>query len=126
MMPTQVTKMALWYLQQGDEFYAEQTADDTLWGIISDEMDLTSMQQQKLLDCRPFFKQLSDELQQCAKAIQKMEATLDRKNAKIEQAIHKLTTIISPRQAALFIQWVTNNQACIHLLNKDKLLFSSS
>ncbi|KAF4037237.1 hypothetical protein GN244_ATG10679 [Phytophthora infestans] len=30
----------------------------------------------------------------------------------------KLQNILTPTQRAKFIVWVTNNQACMHLLNK--------
>ena len=82
------------------------------------EIEITEAQKEKVLEFRPFFKQLSEELQQCGETIVQVEKALENKNSKIEQAIHKLTTVISPRQAAQFIQWVTDNQACIHMLNK--------
>ena len=122
MMPTQVTKMALWSLQQDDDFYAykvdENGRAETLWDIISRDMHVTEDQKQKLMEFRPYFKELRDDMNHCASSIVQLEKALEVKNTKIEQAIHKLTTVVSPKQAALFIQWVTNNQACIHMLDK--------
>lgn len=130
MVPTQVTKMALWSLQQDDDFYKEggdgDSGDDddeneyseSLWKIVTAELQMTADQKKKLLQFRPMFKELGSDIEKCGKSVEEMSQLMKKKNQNIEKAIAKLTTIITPTQAARFIQWVTNNQACIHMLNK--------
>lgn len=118
MIPTQVTKMGLWVLQQDDLFYNADDEDNAMWRILLQAMDVTEKQRELLLSHRQHFQQLARQINECSGHLTALETALELKNNAIEKAFHDLTAIVQPRQAVQFIQWITDNQACIHMLNK--------
>ena len=122
LVPTQVTKMALWTVQQDDAFYEEREAD-SLSKIIFRELQLTDKQKNMIRSHRERIRELAAELRQLLQSVRSLREQVDAKNASLNDLMDEMQTILTPTQTARFVLWVSKNQACMAMLSKlwDKL-----
>jgi hypothetical protein len=64
------------------------------------------------------FLAICDNLKDALGLLNELKAQVGSKNSTLDMEMDKLQNILTPTQRAKFIVWVTNNQACMHLLNK--------
>lgn len=119
--PTQVTRMGMWCLHQDDSFYQENALDPdggkTMWHFLCNELQVTDEQQRKIKQYRTKVRELSSGLRNTMNLLQELRARAQVKNVALDQAMHDLQSILSPRQSAKFILWVDSNPVCMQMLN---------
>jgi hypothetical protein len=126
LVPTQVTKMGLWSLDQEDEFY-EATgssssmsgqAQNSIWHILCDELNVTEEQKQRIVSHRGKIRSLLGDLKSSLELLSTLRVKVEGKNEALEAEMKILQSILTPKQAAQFILWVSHNPACMQMLNK--------
>lgn len=129
LVPTQVTKMGLWSLHQEDEFYEEgQSAisstamsgsvQNSIWHILCEHLKVTDEQKARIKGHRSRIRLLCGELKQSLRLLGDLRGKVDVKNVSLEQEMKELQSILTPKQTAKFILWVSHNPACMQMLNK--------
>ncbi|KAJ0398620.1 hypothetical protein P43SY_007478 [Pythium insidiosum] len=118
LLPTQVTKMCIWALRQDDSFWHDEEDETSLPVILARELGLTDEQKKKIQQQRAPFMSICDNLKTALGLLNELKTQVTDKNTTLDLEMDKLQNILTPTQRAKFIVWVTNNQACMHLLNK--------
>lgn len=132
LLPTQVTKLCLYSVEQGSEMIArdqDMTEDSSsvtdagmapmsLWGILANELNVAPAQQRQLLERRESIKKIRDDLNHTMGIVKKLEEVTDYKNTALESQIQELQHILTPSQATKFIIWVKENPAFMYMLDK--------
>lgn len=118
LLPTQVTKMCIWALRQDDSFWQDEEDETSLPVILAKELGLTEDQKKKIQQQRGSISLICENLKSALGLLAELKAEVTKKNYTLDMEMEKLQNILTPTQRAKFIVWVTNNQACMHLLNK--------
>ncbi|TDH65293.1 hypothetical protein CCR75_001808 [Bremia lactucae] len=135
LLPTQVTKMCIWALRQDDSFWQDEEDETSLPVILAKELGLTEDQKKKIQQQRGSISLICENLKSALGLLAELKTEVTKKNSTLDMEMDKLQSILSPTQrakvceglkkhfsnmriCAKFIVWVTNNQACMHLLNK--------
>jgi len=116
LLPTQISKMLLWVLKQDDEFY-KNDSPQSIWNMLCSELALDSDQQKKLKGLRPELAEHNASMKRCLKSLSKLEVEVMQNMSERRTQINNVLSIITPAQTIKFLQWVEDNQACIHMLN---------
>ena len=109
--------MALWTMQQDDAFF-EEREDESLSHIIFGELQLTDQQKDKIRSHRERIRQLALELRQMLQGVRSFREEANRKNESLSAIMDEIQQHMTATQAAKFILWVSNNQACMAMLSK--------
>jgi hypothetical protein len=118
LLPTQVTKMCIWALRQDDSFWQDEEDETSLPVILAKELGLTEEQKKKIQQQRGSISLICQNLKNALSLLDELKIEVIQKNSTLDMEMDKLQNILTPTQRAKFIVWVTNNQACMHLLNK--------
>ncbi|KAL8007427.1 putative cAMP response element binding (CREB) protein [Plasmopara halstedii] len=118
LLPTQVTKMCIWALRQDDSFWQEEEDETSLPVILAKELGLSEDQKKKIQQQRGSISLICENLKSALELLAELKTEVTNKNSTLDTEMEKLQNILTPTQRAKFIVWVTNNQACMHLLNK--------
>jgi hypothetical protein len=118
LLPTQVTKMCIWALRQDDSFWQDEEDETSLPVILAKELGLTEEQKKKIQQQRGSITLICENLKNALSLLNELKTEVIQKNTTLDMEMDKLQNILTPTQRAKFIVWVTNNQACMHLLNK--------
>ncbi|POM73286.1 Hypothetical protein PHPALM_9881 [Phytophthora palmivora] len=118
LLPTQVTKMCIWALRQDDSFWQDEEDETSLPVILAKELGLTEDQKKKIQQQRGSISLICENLKSALGLLAELKTEVTNKNSTLDMEMDKLQNILTPTQRAKFIVWVTNNQACMHLLNK--------
>ncbi|GAB9463028.1 hypothetical protein Gpo141_00000504 [Globisporangium polare] len=118
LLPTQVTKMCIWALRQDDSFWQDEEDETSLPVILAKELGLTEEQKKKIQQQRGSISLICQNLKNALSLLDELKTEVIQKNTTLDMEMDKLQNILTPTQRAKFIVWVTNNQACMHLLNK--------
>jgi hypothetical protein len=143
LLPTQVTKMCIWALRQDDSFWADEEDETSLPVILAKELGLSEDQKKKIQQQRGSISLICENLKSALGLLAELKTEVTNKNSTLDMEMDKLQNILTPTQRAKvrpaprpttcarlgtnahmwlsllqFIVWVTNNQACMHLLNK--------
>ncbi|KAG9399272.1 hypothetical protein AC1031_012229 [Aphanomyces cochlioides] len=119
LMPTQVTKMCIWALKQDDAFWEDGAEDETsLLSILTHDLGLTEEQRKTIQSHRGAVVKICENLRLALKLLNELKHDVEAKNITLDTEMDQLQNILTPTQRAKFIVWVTNNPACMHLLNK--------
>ncbi|KAE9113022.1 hypothetical protein PF005_g11095 [Phytophthora fragariae] len=118
LLPTQVTKMCIWALRQDDSFWQDEEDETSLPVILAKELGLTEDQKKKIQQQRGSISLICENLKSALGLLAELKTEVTNKNSTLDMEMEKLQNILTPTQRAKFIVWVTNNQACMHLLNK--------
>mmetsp|Transcript_18535 Transcript_18535/g.30231 ORF Transcript_18535/g.30231 Transcript_18535/m.30231 type:complete len:312 (+) Transcript_18535:69-1004(+) len=116
LLPTQISKMLLWLLKQDEEFY-EDSNPDSIWNMLCKELKLDEQQKAQVMEQRSQLGAQNASMKKCLVSLNKFEEEVQKNMLIRRKQVHKVTKIISPTQTIKFLQWVENNQACIHMLN---------
>ncbi|KAF1331114.1 Camp responsive element modulator, partial [Globisporangium splendens] len=138
LLPTQVTKLCLYSVEQGKDMIARDhvikedpmsmsdssAAPMSLWGILAKELDVSDAQQRQILERRTSIKKVQDDLNHTLSILSQLEQVTDEKNTALETQVAELQQILTPSQATKFIIWVKENPAFMYMLDKlvDKTL----
>lgn len=118
LLPTQVTKMCIWALRQDDSFWQDEEDETSLPVILAKELGLSEDQKKKIQQQRGSISLICENLKSALGLLAELKTEVTNKNSTLDLEMDKLQNILTPTQRAKFIVWVTNNQACMHLLNK--------
>ncbi|OWZ08227.1 hypothetical protein PHMEG_00019264 [Phytophthora megakarya] len=118
LLPTQVTKMCIWALRQDDSFWQDEEDETSLPVILAKELGLSEDQKKKIQQQRGSISLICENLKSALGLLADLKTEVTNKNSTLDMEMDKLQNILTPTQRAKFIVWVTNNQACMHLLNK--------
>ncbi|RLN98090.1 hypothetical protein BBJ28_00023965 [Nothophytophthora sp. Chile5] len=118
LLPTQVTKMCIWALRQDDSFWQDEEDETSLPVILAKELGLSEDQKKKIQQQRGSISVICENLKNALALLAELKTEVINKNSTLDMEMDKLQNILTPTQRAKFIVWVTNNQACMHLLNK--------
>ena len=118
--------MGLWSLDQEDDFYDEGESTSTtamsgqksnsIWNILCRELEVTEEQKKKIISHRSKIRHLCAELKASLHLLSQLRGKVDVKNESLEGEMKQLQGILTPKQAAKFILWVSHNPACMHML----------
>ncbi|EQC33732.1 hypothetical protein SDRG_08835 [Saprolegnia diclina VS20] len=118
LMPTQVTKMCIWALKQDDAFWEDGEDETSLLSILTHDLGLTEEQRKSIQSHRSAVVKICENLRLALQLLHQLKADVEQKNITLDTEMDQLQNILTPTQRAKFIVWVTNNPACMHLLNK--------
>lgn len=106
-LPTRITKMILWTLQQDYKFFEEKTSP--IWGILVKELDMTPDQISFLTKQRSEVLKLLLHLKESLNLIKELKVSIKDKHETFDRECGKITTEASANQTVRFILWITNN-----------------
>lgn len=106
-LPTRVTKMILWTLQQDYKFFEEKNSP--IWGILVKELDMTPDQISFLTKQRSEVLNLLLHLKESLNLINELKVSIKDKHETFDRECGKITTEASANQTVRFILWITNN-----------------
>ncbi|OQR98791.1 hypothetical protein ACHHYP_07876 [Achlya hypogyna] len=135
LLPTQVTKMCLYSVEQGDFVsmkkkqaaaasmeaspdHLQDEAPANLWAILAKELDISEAQQRQIFSRREKIKYLRENLNKNLGILRSFEIATQEKNETLEAEVAQLQTILTPHQATRFIIWVKENPAFMYMLDK--------
>ncbi|EQC39229.1 hypothetical protein SDRG_03434 [Saprolegnia diclina VS20] len=136
LLPTQVTKMCLYSVEQGDFVsmkkkqaavalesaahmdHIQDEAPSNLWAILAKELDISEAQQRQIFARREKIKYLRENLNKNLGILRSFESATQEKNETLEAEVAQLQTILTPHQATRFIIWVKENPAFMYMLDK--------
>nr|CCA19477.1 conserved hypothetical protein [Albugo laibachii Nc14] len=118
LLPTQVTKMCIWALRQDDSFWQDEEDETSLPVILAKELGLTDDQKNRIQQQRGSISKICENLKRALALLDDLKTQIETKNSTLDHEMDNLQNILTPTQRAKFIVWVTNNPACMHLLNK--------
>jgi hypothetical protein len=138
LLPTQVTKLSLYSVEQGVDMMARDhvikedpmsvpdsaVAPMSLLGILASELDVSDAQQRQILERRTSIKKVQEDLNHTLQILKQLENVTELKNTGLESQVAELQQILTPSQATKFIIWVKENPAFMYMLDKlvDKTL----
>jgi hypothetical protein len=106
-LPTQVTKMILWTLQQDYKFFEEKSSP--IWGLLVKELEITPDQISFLTKQRSEALKLLLHLKESLNLIKELKTSIKDKHETFDRECGKITTEASANQSVRFILWITNN-----------------
>ena len=116
LLPTQVSKMLLWILQQDDDFYSGSDPS-SIWNMLCNELKLDEQQKASIKEQRGQLGLQNASMKKGLIQLNKFESEVAKNMELRRKQIAKVMSLISPTQTIRFLQWVEDNQACIHMLN---------
>ena len=121
LLPTDVTKMCMWSLQQDDEFYDEEknhaVFGGSIWTVLCDTMQFTPEQKKKLIGMRHSIRKQRKNLSKSVQVLHDLQEAVSNNMAALESNMTTILNSITPEQQAKFLLWVENNQTCMLMLN---------
>lgn len=107
LLPSRITKMAMWTLNQDIGFFEKQKSP--FWSLISKELELTSEQVTQMQQHRQKAQILTNQLKGSFELIRDLKKAIDEKHAAFDSACGKVESICTPRQTILFLMWISKN-----------------
>jgi hypothetical protein len=127
LLPTQVTKMCLYSVEQADEEMMKQNmvsfappsqdspnvvSSTNLWAILAKELDISDAQARQIFCRREQFKILRQRLSHSLQLVTEFERATQEKNKSLSEEVQRLQNILTPTQATKFIMWYVSNCEC--------------
>ena len=105
LVPTQVTKMSLWTLQQEASFY--QPGKSPLWDSISKALEITPEQLTRIQNGRQRIKALLAQLQESLNLVSQLRTSINKRHAFFDEQCGGVQQIATPSQMVKFLLWCT-------------------
>jgi hypothetical protein len=127
LLPTEMTKMCMWSLQQDDEFYDEEknhaVFGGSIWTVLCETMQFTGEQKKKLIGMRHSIRSQRKNLSRSIQTLNELKDAVSNNMIALENNMTTILNSITPEQQAKFLLWVENNQTCMLMLNNlwDKM-----
>ncbi len=90
----------------------------SLFQYLVNYLKVTPTQAAALKDSRHVAKELDSALVKSLSMVQELRETLTQCTDDLDAEFTTIRSILTPRQAAKFLVWVANNDACMHMLNE--------
>jgi hypothetical protein len=97
---------------------ATPVAPKSLFQYLVKYLQVTPSQAAALKDSRHVAKELDSALVKSLAMLQELRERLTQCTDDLDAEFTKIRSILTPRQAAKFLVWVSNNGACMHMLNE--------
>jgi hypothetical protein len=107
LVPTLVTKMSLWTLQQDQSFY--QSGKSPLWDSISKALEISSEQLQRIQQGRQRIKALLSQLQESLNLVAQLRTAISKRHAFFDDQCGGVQQIATPQQMVQFLLWMSKN-----------------
>ncbi|GBG27378.1 Cyclic AMP-responsive element-binding protein 1 [Hondaea fermentalgiana] len=121
LIPTTVSKMTMWSLQQNDEFYDEKKNQKTfgggIWNMLCGELELSAEQKATLMSMRGGIRQQRRNIAECLRILTELDSRVKSNFESMAKQMDQVMESISPSQQAKFLLWIERNQACTFMLN---------
>jgi hypothetical protein len=121
LLPTEMTKMCMWSLQQDDEFYDEeknhQYFGGSIWTVLCETMKFTTEQKKRLIGMRHSIRGQRKNLSHCINILEQLQSAVSNNMVALESNMTTVLNSITPEQQAKFLLWVESNQTCMLMLN---------
>lgn len=114
--PTQLSKLVMWSMQRDDE--QDVAVKHDLWEALCEEISATEEQKVQFQRYRENMVQFTKELRTTNQECQELRTRLQQKNRAFGTEMAELTTILTPRQLAVFILFVSKNHANSAMLSR--------
>lgn len=130
LMPTQTTSVAMRALHGGvpvPELVRSPTSLDTsnpnlepkaLFQYLVNYLEVSPEQAKALKDSRIVAKELDGSLVQSLEVVKELRTRLGQIGEDLETEFNNVRSILTPTQAAKFLVWVSNQPACMQMLNE--------
>lgn len=89
-----------------------------LFQYLVNYLEVTPAQATALKDSRHVSQELDAALVTSLKMLEELRERLTRCGEDLDEEFSTIRSILTPRQAAKFLVWVANNEACMHMLNE--------
>jgi len=89
-----------------------------LFQYLVNYLEVTPAQATALKDSRHVSQELDAALATALSMLEELQERLTRCGEDLDEEFSTIRSILSPRQAAKFLVWVANNEACMHMLNE--------
>ena len=89
-----------------------------LFHYLVNYLEVTPDQATALKDSRFVAKELDDALKESLAMLQELRNTMSKCGDDLDNEFNSVRQILMPMQAAKFLVWVSNNEACVHMLNE--------
>ena len=107
LVPTLVTKMSLWTLQQDQQFFSSKSP---LWDSISKALDITQEQSERIQQGRQRIKALLGQLQESLNLLGELRDSIKKRHAHFDSQCGGLAQIATPKQTVQFLMWMEANK----------------
>jgi len=132
LMPTQTTSVAMRALHGGTPLVpalvspAQPKLDPTnpnlepkaLFRYLVNYLQVTPQQSSALKDSRSVAKELDASLDKSLQVLKELRKRLTQIGVDLESQFNEVRSILTPTQAAKFLVWVSNQPACMQMLNE--------
>jgi bZIP transcription factor len=134
LMPTQTTSFVMHTIHNGDAIAAAgdpataeagaSTTDNpsldpkSLFHHLVQYLRVTPEQANRMKDSRKVAQEMDNCLEQALAVLAELKSRLAQTGDDLEHEFDQVRAILTPTQAAKFLVWVANNDACMHLLDE--------
>lgn len=118
LLPTQISKMLFWILQQEDDFFSDPRPEG-MWNMLCKDLKLDARQKRSFMDLRDTLGVHGQNMKKCLKSLKALEAEIATSMERRGEDLKSIDKIFSTQQKLRFLLWVEKNQAAIHLLNNS-------
>lgn len=130
LLPTQITKLCIWGLQQDDAFFQDprdrttgeatavstETETPSIWNILCQHLKLTEAQQQGIMHNRHYVGEQRGNIATTIQLLEKLDQKISDTFKLNEGLLQSIMQEITPVQQAKYLLWQENNQACMQML----------
>ena len=124
LLPTQVSRTFFtitdhWAgeAEEEEEFEGEQTVGE-IWDAMRHDVGIGEELKQAMAELRPLSKEQERTLGECYALLRELEKLNTSKSTSMGVRMEQLLKIISPRQTVLFLNWVEQNKAVLHMIDE--------
>lgn len=117
LLPTKISKMLLWILEQDDEFFKGGDGS-SIWQTLIQELKIDEGQKKAIIDQRNKLGTQNVGIKQIIKKLKLLEQEILESMQSRQARMNEITNVFTPTQQAKFLHWVENNEACVQLLDE--------
>ncbi|KAM7456744.1 hypothetical protein BLSTO_02501 [Blastocystis sp. subtype 1] len=109
-LPSQVTKMCMWAMQQGDEFFDERLNEirygGGIWNLLSSKMNLTPEQRKAILRSRTGTVQQQENVAEVLNIVDKIQKRMESSMSSMREQLKGIVNVLEPEQKIKFMSWI--------------------
>lgn len=96
---------------------SSQAKTKSLFSLLGSYLEINDAQNKQLADSRSVATELDSTYTTTLTLLNELQKRLEQDALDLDQAFMQVAQILNPSQLAKFVIWVTNNPACMHMLN---------
>ncbi|KNB45893.1 hypothetical protein JH06_0504 [Blastocystis sp. subtype 4] len=126
LLPTQMTKLCLWSMNQEDEFYDEKLNEmkygGGIWNILSSVLQLTPEQKQGIIHSRSGVLRQQENIASVMDIVDAVQNKVTSNMESMQQQMRGILDVLSPLQQAKFLAWMEGGMNGTNLIAEVKRL----